>query len=307
MPKLIDVPIGTKFNRWTVIQRDTTKKRGFWLCQCDCGNPELRSIDITALKSGRSKSCGKCGQYDEIGKIYGRLKVLEVDLDYKEQHKTKVSGYYYKCQCSCENKTIITVSGINLRNGHTKSCGCLIKEGCNKKDLTGQIFGFLKVLYPTEQRTSSYITWHCLCLNCNNECDVISRHLIDGRTSSCGCLRSVGEANIKKILQDNQIDFSQEKTFLDLINPDTQYLLRYDFYLSKFNRLIEFDGEQHFKYKKGNCTWNNEENYLKTVHNDKIKNDYAKQHNIPLVRIPYWERDNITLDMLLGDQYLIKE
>lgn len=28
--------------------------------------------------------------------------------------------------------------------------------------------------------------------------------------------------------------------------------------------------------------------------------------NIPLVRIPYTERDNITLDMLLGDQYLVK-
>ena len=40
---------------------------------------------------------------------------------------------------------------------------------------------------------------------------------------------------------------------------------------------------------------------------DKEKNKYALSHNIPLIRIPYWERDNITLEMLLGDQYLIKE
>lgn len=39
---------------------------------------------------------------------------------------------------------------------------------------------------------------------------------------------------------------------------------------------------------------------------DKEKNQYAIEHNIPLVRIPYTERDNITLDMLLGDKYLIK-
>lgn len=39
---------------------------------------------------------------------------------------------------------------------------------------------------------------------------------------------------------------------------------------------------------------------------DKVKNNYALTHNIPLVRIPYWERDNITLDMIMGNQYLIK-
>ena len=43
-----------------------------------------------------------------------------------------------------------------------------------------------------------------------------------------------------------------------------------------------------------------------TVRRDKEKNQYAIEHNIPLVRIPYTERDNITLDMLLGDKYLIK-
>ena len=37
-----------------------------------------------------------------------------------------------------------------------------------------------------------------------------------------------------------------------------------------------------------------------------MKNEYALSHNIPLVRIPYWERDNITLEMILEDKYLIK-
>ena len=36
------------------------------------------------------------------------------------------------------------------------------------------------------------------------------------------------------------------------------------------------------------------------------KFEWAAAHNIPLVRIPYCERDNITLDMLLGDQYLVR-
>ena len=38
---------------------------------------------------------------------------------------------------------------------------------------------------------------------------------------------------------------------------------------------------------------------------DLFRNQWAAAHNIPLVRIPYWERDNITLEMLLGDKYLV--
>lgn len=34
---------------------------------------------------------------------------------------------------------------------------------------------------------------------------------------------------------------------------------------------------------------------------DHRKNQWCLSHNIPLVRIPYWERDNITLEMLMGD------
>jgi hypothetical protein len=43
-----------------------------------------------------------------------------------------------------------------------------------------------------------------------------------------------------------------------------------------------------------------------TQNNDMIKNEYCKSNNIPLVRIPYWKRDNITLEMLLGEEYLIE-
>lgn len=40
--------------------------------------------------------------------------------------------------------------------------------------------------------------------------------------------------------------------------------------------------------------------------NDEIKNNYCKENNIPLVRIPYWERDNISLEKILGKEYLIE-
>ena len=57
--------------------------------------------------------------YDMIGETFNKLTVLE--YMYTKNHKK-----YYKCKCVCGNETI--VQGICLRNGHTKSCGCLHAE-----------------------------------------------------------------------------------------------------------------------------------------------------------------------------------
>lgn len=50
----------------------------------------------------------------------------------------------------------------------------------------------------------------------------------------------------------------------------------------------------------------NKHDLIFTKNNDIIKNKYSKDNNIPLVRIPYWERNKMTLEMLLGKEYLIE-
>ena len=40
---------------------------------------------------------------------------------------------------------------------------------------------------------------------------------------------------------------------------------------------------------------------------DNIKNQFCKKYQIPLVRIPYSHINNITLNDLIGDKFLIKE
>ena len=94
----------------------------------------------------------------------------------------------------------------------------------------------------------------------------------------------------------NNIDFIDEYVFPDL--PKS----RFDFALIKDGKvvhLIEFDGEQHYKNVE---KWGGLE--LQQAR-DKVKNEYALSHNIPLVRIPYWEQDNINLNMLIGDKYSV--
>ena len=107
-------------------------------------------------------------------------------------------------------------------------------------------------------------------------------------------------------MKENNIEFKRECSFINFVNLTTGRLYRYDFALLKDNnivRLIEFDGEQHFNSTRG--TWQNHESLQEIQERDKIKNEYAKSHNIPLVRIPYTERDRMTLDMILGDKFLI--
>ena len=57
---------------------------------------------------------------NEIGNRYGRLTVLE------EAGRTNEKTVLWLCKCDCGNFTI--KRGHHLRNGLTKSCGCLRKD-----------------------------------------------------------------------------------------------------------------------------------------------------------------------------------
>ena len=67
-------------------------------------------------------------------------------------------------------------------------------------------------------------------------------------------------------------------------------------------RLIEFDGPQH----NDNGKFFGIDEFKKLQYHDALKNQYALSHNIPLIRIPYSKRDTMSIEDLLGDQYLFK-
>lgn len=232
---------------------------------------------------------------DLVGQKFGHLTVLERDL-------SKKKATYWICQCNCG--TIKSIKGSHLKDGTIISCGCF-KRKKSAKDITQQRFGKLTALYPTTIRSSNRsIVWHCSC-DCGRELDVRLDSLTTGHTQSCGCLNiSKGEQQVIKILETNNIIYEKEKVFNDFTYPDTGKHPRFDFYLPHYNRLIEFDGQQHFQ----DIFWGRERilSLDQRKQKDTIKNDYAKQHNIDLIRIPYWEINNITLETILNDIYLIK-
>jgi hypothetical protein len=110
------------------------------------------------------------------------------------------------------------------------------------------------------------------------------------RGSGCpSCISSSGEKQIASILDEFYCRYQKEYTIDDC---KLNRKLRFDFAIFKQNSLImliEYDGIQHFKVTGG---WGTEENFKVTQLRDKIKNEYCENKGIPLIRIPYWEKDN---------------
>ena len=112
---------GRQFGHLTVMgigepyKNQKGKERLRWHCKCDCG----KELDVFTymLNSGKTTSCGcytiRSNEIDLTGQKFGKLTVLS-----HVNQKRK-----WKCQCDCGN--ICIVNGDNLRNGTTKSCGCL--------------------------------------------------------------------------------------------------------------------------------------------------------------------------------------
>lgn len=65
-----------------------------------------------------------------------------------------------------------------------------LREARAVSDITGQVFGKLTAMNPTDKRSGRNVVWHCKC-ECGNEIDVSVTHLKGGSRVSCGCERSV--------------------------------------------------------------------------------------------------------------------
>lgn len=91
---------------------------------------------------------------------------------------------------------------------------------------------------------------------------------------------SEGEYRVAEVLDKLGIPYLREAA-LPAIAPR-----RFDFFLPLDNRVIEFDGQHHFKPV---AKWGGEENFTKVQESDKFKNEYCREMGYPILRIAYWE------------------
>lgn len=109
---------------------------------------------------------------------------------------------------------------------------------------------------------------------------------------------SKGEEKISSLLKSARISYEKEYSFSDLKYKNT--LLRFDFAILSCGRpikLIEYDGEQHFKHISKFGTYSD---FKHMQENDRRKNAYCIRNNIPLIRIPYWDLDKLTYESIFN-------
>lgn len=101
------------------------------------------------------------------------------------------------------------------------------------------------------------------------------------RCDECSERYSSLENKVMKYLDEHNVEYIPQYKIDDCRD---KLPLPFDFYLKDFKTLIEVDGKQHFEI----CLGDEEDFRIRKLH-DSIKDEYCKNHNLPLIRIPYYE------------------
>lgn len=245
--------------------------------------------------------CGKCStiRTHEIkikpNEIFIKECIEKFGVERFDYSLTNYTGAHKKITVICKKHGQFNV----VARSHYKNNGC-----CNKcrneklynlfsgnkedfilksKQIHNDLYDYKKVLYyNAENKVKIKCIYH-------NQYFLVSpnNHL---RGKGCPkCKSSKGEIAIRNFLKENNIKSKEQKKF-----DDCKYInkLSFDFYLEKYNLLIEYQGEQHYIYSNIFHKSNRKSLKIQQII-DEIKRQFAKDNNIKLLEIPYWEKDNI--------------
>lgn len=142
--------------------------------------------------------------------------------------------------------------------------------------------GNIVLLNPEDYKGNNVINLRFLCAECGKEFKASKANYDAGqkRCAHCSHSKSSGEKIISDFLDSHNISYKFQQRFSDCRDKKT---LPFDFYLFDYNMCIEFDGPHHFEPVYG------EDRFLITQRHDAIKDEYCKNNNINLIRIPYWD------------------
>ena len=275
-----EITAGMKFGHWEVIKFDHTNEHRikYFLCKCDvCGT--IKPVRASALLNGTSTACSKsCSMSPSIGEHYGEWTILEAD---------KSRPRYFLCKCSCG--TVKSVFGSSLKNGTSKSCGCIKSASMKERFKTqaeshiGEKHGFLTI-DDCVLKGKDY--WYKCTCDCGNKVEVLGKRLFAGVTSSCGCMNSKANELMDKILTKYHIPFDREKKFEECRDKNP---LPFDFAL--YNKegeligLMELNGSLH--YSTSGTGWDTSERLIYQQRHDYMKREFCEKNRIPFLVIPY--------------------
>ena len=271
------------------------------LIKIKCKNKKHKPFEIkftsfrqTMLKNGNS--CKECKKEAKM------LKREDVENLIRERGLIWLEGEYI----SSDTKNLLVWCGninhepfltsqnyILCNNGNScKKCG--IENNANNKRLSYEyVYNYIKnegdeLLSKTYVNNSQNLKIKCG--KCNNVFETSFGHY-QNKDRRCLCkAQSRGEYEIKRIFDKynliENVDYECQKKYEGLIGVGGRKL-SYDFYIN--NTLIEYQGSYH----DGTARKQTDEGYEIQKEHDKRKKDYAKNNNINLLEIWYWDFNNI--------------
>ena len=158
------IPMEPGYHSWTRIESThIVEKNGnrsvSSLCRCVCGTEKV--IRDSALRSGKSKSCGCQWKTTlPIGEPFGRWKVLSASDSIVD--KNGIANSASLCRCKCGTERI--VKNYTLLSKHNQSCGCVAKEKAFALGKSKATHGHSRV----GQMSLTYCSWASMMTRCTN-------------------------------------------------------------------------------------------------------------------------------------------
>ena len=254
----------------------------------------------------KNKLCGKCSRKELTTQRHRETLEQRQNLLYDKIIKScNDKGYtllsekneiinnttYIKYICPKHGEKLIRIN--NLINGRgcpecaTEKRRSMYQLSPNEVEDKIKAFGGI-VLNKEDYINNTTKNLKIICNNCGKVFLTSLRNYVqhEGQVcETCAKIESMGERKVRHYLEKNHINYERQKKYPDCrnINP-----LPFDFFLPESNTIIEFDGRQHFE-ETGMFTSSLKE----TKFHDSIKNNYCKENNIYLIRIPYWDYSKI--------------
>lgn len=254
-----------------------------------CPNDHKFSIQYANFQQGQR--CPKCAGIMKYS--YDEVKEYIESFEYKLISKEYINNAEL-LKIECPEGHIFNMSFSSFKTG-SRCPKCLGKQ-LNFKEVKDKIELIGYTLLSTEYKTAK----DKLHMKCDKGHEFYMSLTKFNQGHKCPqCNISKGEYKISKILEKYDIAYKIQYKFKDC---KFHKELPFDFYLPKYNILIEYDGEQHFKIVNWFGGFNG---FINTKIRDTIKNIYCKENNIELIRIPYWEFDNI--ETILNEKIINKD
>lgn len=233
----------------------------------------------------RSRSKRKGIEY--FKKITEDAGMIFENVEYSKNDRTRI---LYRCP-KHKDKGVLSTYVRNMKS-NKGNCPYCIGRNRSQSDLEKELKELhlnVKVLKYTSYSEPILVQ----CGFCGFTWETSGINLTQGH--SCpNCPKSHFELSVQNLLDENNVSYICQYSFPDCKDKNP---LPFDFYIPNINTLIEVDGEGHYIpiRRSSNMTEEDANNNLQIVQkHDRIKDYYCEKNNINLIRIPYWERANLS-------------